>query len=72
MKSLMRAVRLLEQIEQRNNESVQVNSFETLNSNFLIVFVIKKEREAREQIVFLYQLLFCFILVAGLKIYTEC
>jgi hypothetical protein len=68
----MRAVRLLEQIEQRNNESVQVNSFETLNSNFLIVFVIKKEREAREQIVFLYQLLFCFIHVAGLKIYTEC
>jgi hypothetical protein len=68
----MRAVRLLEQIEQRNNESVQVNSFETLNSNFFIVFVIKKEREAREQIVFLYQLLFCYLLVAGLKIYTEC
>ncbi len=55
MKSLMRAVRLLEQIEQRNNESVQVNSFKTLNSNFLIVFVMKKkEREAREQIVFCY------------------
>jgi hypothetical protein len=69
----MRAVRLLEQIEQRNNESVQVSTFKTLNSNFLIVFVMKKkEREAREQIVFLYQLLFCFILVAGLKIYTEC